>query len=518
MEVSMARYKPYDVHQDKFIPVSFRDQILPGSFEYSLNEIVDRHIDLSPFAARYTNDDTGRLAYDPAVLLKIVLYGYYKGIVSSRKLAEACERHVVFMALSADTRPHFTTIADFIAQMHQEVTSVFTDVLLYASELNLIGQDTFAIDGCKLPSNASKQWSGTLKELRHKQKKLHSAAQKIVARHQAQDAQEKRSPVVAQEEKKRATYARKIDKIKTFLKTAKPNLGPSGNERKRNITDPDSAKMSTNHGVIQGYNGIAVVDAKHQIVVTAQAHGEGQEAHLLAPMIELTRGQCQVAKIAEDVFDETKLTADAGYSSQASVAYTQENNVDAYIADRNHRSRDPAFADADRYKERSREEKRRRAGTNPNRFTAKDFDYDEANRTCRCPAGHHLYRNGNNIDVNGYLGVKFRGAKSVCGPCTLRQRCLTTPQTTETKQVTLFIGKTQARQESPIEKMKRKFDTVIGRFTYNQRIAIVEPVFANLQNKGMRRFTLRGKDKVDAQWKLFTLVHNIEKIAHCGAS
>jgi transposase len=514
----MARYKPYDVHQDKFIPVSFRDQILPGSFEYSLNEIVDEHIDLAPFAARYTNDETGRLAYDPAVLLKIVLYGYYKGIVSSRRLAEACERHVVFMALSADTRPHFTTIADFICQMHQEVTAVFTDVLLYASELNLIGQDTFAIDGCKLPSNASKQWSGTLNELRHKQKKLHTAAQKIVARHQAQDAQEKLSPVVAQEKKKRATYERKMERIKTFLKTAKPNLGPSGKERKSNITDPDSAKMSTNHGVIQGYNGIAVVDAKHQIVVTAQAHGEGQEAHLLAPLIEKTREQCKTAKIAEDIFKETKLAADAGYSSQASVQYTQENNVDAYIADRQHRNRDPAFADADRYKERSRQDKRRRAGTNPHRFTAKDFDYDDKNRTCRCPAVNTFCRKSNNIDVHGYLGVKFRGAKSVCGPCTLRQRCLTTPETTETKQVTIFTGKTQARQESPIEKMKRKFDTPMGRFTYHQRIAIVEPVFANLQNKGMRRFTLRGKDKVDAQWKLFTLVHNIEKIAHYRAS
>ena len=106
----MARYQPYDVNQDKLIPVSFRDQILPGSFEHALCEIVDKHIDLTPFEARYANDETGRLAYDPAVLLKIVLYGYYQGIVSSRKLAEACERHVVFMALSADTRPHFTTI------------------------------------------------------------------------------------------------------------------------------------------------------------------------------------------------------------------------------------------------------------------------------------------------------------------------------------------------------------------------------------------------------------------------
>jgi transposase len=514
----MARYQPYDVNQDKWIPVSYRDQILPGSFEHALSEIVEEHLDLTAFEDRYRNDNTGRLAYDPAVLLKIVLYGYYKGIVSSRRLAEACERNVTFMALSADTRPHFTTIADFVAQMHQEVTSVFTDVLLYASELNLIGQDTFAIDGCKLPGNASKQWSGTLKELRHKQQKLETAAQKILERHRAQDAEEKRSPLTVQEAKKRATYERKIERIKGFLKTAKKNLGPSGQERKSNITDPDSAKMSTSHGVIQGYNGLAVVDAKHQIIVTAEAHGEGQEAHLLAPMIESTRERCRAAGVSEDVFEKTKLIADAGYSSQSSVKYTQDQRIDAYIADRGHRQRDPAFAGAERHKERSRKDKRRRAGTDPNRFTAKDFDYDEANRTCRCPAGHNLYRNGRNIEVNGHLGVKFRGAKSVCRPCRLRARCLTTPETTDTKQVTLFLGKTKAKSETPIERMKRKFDTPLGRFTYHQRIAIVEPVFANLQNKGMRRFTLRGKHKVDAQWKLYTLVHNIEKIAHRGAS
>ena len=512
----MARYKPYDVNQDKFIPVSYRDQILPGSFEHAVNEIVEDHLDLTAFEDRYRNDETGRLAYDPAVLLKIVLYGYYKGLISSRRLAEACERTVTFMALSADTRPHFTTIAEFVSRMHQEITGVFTDVLLYASELDLIGRDTFAIDGCKLPSNAAKPWSGTLKELRHKQKKLQAAAQKIVARHRVHDHEEKRSPITVQEDKKRRTYERKIERIKGFLKTAKPNLGPSGQERKTNITDPDSAKMATNHGVIQGYNGIAVVDAQHQIVVTAEAHGEGQEAHLLAAMIEATRAQCRAAGIAEDVFEKTKLTADAGYSSQSSVEYTQQHHVDAYIADRQHRQRDPAFADADRYKERSRQDKRRRAGTHPNRFPAKDFDYDPKQRTCRCPAGHKLYRNGNHIEVHGYLGVKFRGAKSVCRPCTLRHRCLTTPETTDTKQVTIFIGQTKDKHDTPIERMKRKFDTPQGRYTYNQRIAIVEPVFANLQNKGMRRFTLRGRRKVDTQWKLFTLVHNIEKIAHYG--
>src|ERR671915_225257 len=91
---SMARYKPYDVTQVTLIPVSFPDQILPGSFEYALNEIVDEHMDLRPFEARYQNDETGCLAYDPAILLKIVLFGYYKGLISSRRLAEACEHNV----------------------------------------------------------------------------------------------------------------------------------------------------------------------------------------------------------------------------------------------------------------------------------------------------------------------------------------------------------------------------------------------------------------------------------------
>ena len=70
------------------------------------------------------------------------------------------------------------------------------------------------------------------------------------------------------------------------------------------------------------------------------------------------------------------------------------------------------------------------------------------------------------------------------------------------------------KKDSPIERMKRKFDTLFGRFIYNKRIAIVEPVFGKLKNKGMDRFTLRGKKKVNTQWQLFSLVHNIEKVAH----
>src|SRR5688572_3417954 len=310
----MARYKPYDLNQAKMIPLSYADQIVEGSFEHALNEIVEEHLDLTVFDQRYANYETGRPAYHPRILLKVVLYGYYKGIISSRALAEACRRNVVFMALSADTRPHFTTLAGFVSELDREIVGLFRDVLLYASELGLIGKEHFAVDGCKLPSNASKQWSGTHRELEEKRKKLEGVAERIVARHRERDGQEK-DAASARDAKKVERYRRKVQQIKAFLEQGKKKVGPSGNEQKSNITDPESAKMATSHGVIQGYNGLAVVDDRAQIVVHAEAQGSGYEAHLLAPLIEATREKFLELESGKDVFAAAKVTADSGFHS-----------------------------------------------------------------------------------------------------------------------------------------------------------------------------------------------------------
>ena len=142
--------------------------------------------------------------------MKVVLYGYYRGIVSSRRLAEACRRNFVFMALSADSRPHFTTIATFVSKLDNEIVSLFGQVLLYASELGLIGKEHFAIDGCKLPSNASKKWSGTHKELAEKQKKLERVAERIVQRHRERDGHERDGVGSGAEPEKAKYYRRKV--------------------------------------------------------------------------------------------------------------------------------------------------------------------------------------------------------------------------------------------------------------------------------------------------------------------
>src|SRR5206468_3522790 len=154
----MARFKPYSYDQLKLVPVSFERQILPGTFEATLSRLIDEEIDLSVFEARYRNDEVGAPAYDPAILLKVILYAYARGVTSSREIARLCRENVLFMALAADSAPHFTTIADFIATLDREIVAVFRDVLLVCDELGLIGREMFAVDGVKLPRNATTGW------------------------------------------------------------------------------------------------------------------------------------------------------------------------------------------------------------------------------------------------------------------------------------------------------------------------------------------------------------------------
>jgi len=512
----MARYKEYDYSQGKFIPVHFDKQILPGTFEYTLHYLIDNEIDLSIFDARYENDNTGAPAYDPAILLKIILYAYSRGITSSRKIARCCEENIVFMALSADTRPHFTTIADFISSADQEIIRLFLQVLLTCDEMGLIGKEMFAVDGCKMPSNASKEWSGTKEELQHKKDKMEQAIKQILTRHREMDVKEKDKGIVEQEEKYVETIKSKVKKIKQFLKENDDKPGKTGKPIKSNITDNQSAKMKTSHGVIQGYNGVAVVDDKHQVIVHAEAFGAAQEHDLLEPMIEGTKENFKEIGSEKDVFEKAKLVADSGYHTESNMKMVMEEGIDAYIADTQFRKRDPRFADVDKYKERFRKERAEYFGTS-GLYKVKEFTMSEDKRFCICPAGKRLYRNGGNVIVDGNRAIKFRGRKTDCRICEVRERCLRNPDTSEVRQVYFFQGRTASAPETFTQKMKRKIDSIKGRLIYNRRLGTAEPPFAHIRSiLRLDRFTLRGKRKVNTQWLLYCIVHNLTKVHRYG--
>jgi hypothetical protein len=180
------------------------------------------------------------------------------------------------------------------------------------------------------------------------------------------------------------------------------------------------------------------------------------------------------------------------------------------VADILFRKRDPRFADAGRYKPPKQTQ------ANASRlFTPADFIYDKATLICICPAGKRLYRNGRQCVVNDYQAVKFQGAKRDCRACHLRSRCLRHPERIETRQVYFFEGRAESAPETYTQKMKRKIDSLFGRFIYSWRLATAEPVFANITRmRGLDRFTraAQTQGQCPAQWLLYCIVHNIGKI------
>ena len=188
----MPKFIPYDPNQSKMVVINYSDQLQPGTFEFAINHIIDNKLDLTVFHPRYQNDAGGRPAYDPAILLKIILFAYSKGITSSREIQWCCETNILFKALSCDTVPHYTTLASFVSGRGEEIEALFEQVLLICEQQGLLGKELFAIDGCKMSSNAAKEWSGTFKELAQKRDKIKRQIHYYIKAHKKLDSNDTR--------------------------------------------------------------------------------------------------------------------------------------------------------------------------------------------------------------------------------------------------------------------------------------------------------------------------------------
>jgi len=506
----MPRYKDYSYSQTKMISISFDKQIIEGTFEYVLIDLIDNHLNLDIFHKKIKNDATGAPAFEPTLLLKIILYAYSRGITSSRTIAQACNENVIFMALSADTHPHYTTIAHFISSMEEEIQKLFLEVLLVCDDMELISRDMFAIDGCKLPSNAAKEWSGTRKDFERKKEKFEKTISHIIGKHNRQDQREKKDGTTKSQEKKHLNHLKnKVKKIQKWLDNNDDKQGKRGAIIKSNITDNESAKMLTSHGVIQGYTNVVASDEKHQVVVYAESFGVAQEHDLLQPAVE------GIKKNMEQLGKDTKLSvilADSGFSSIKNLEYLEANKVDAYVPDHLFRKRDPRYAKAEYYRKPVHKPTSRKRY-----FAPSDFTVDLKKEECICPAGTKLFvKNRNFIDAKGMKAIAFMAPAHVCPTCPLKAKCLRN-QNTPARQVYIFYDKQKVTHNPLAQKMITKIDTDKGRYIYSQRMGIVEPVFANICcNKGLNRMSLRGKIKVTIQWLLYCIVHNIGKIFNYG--
>ena len=512
----MARHRHYDNDQAIFAPIFLDDQLIPGTLEYAIDYIVEQRLDMSIFDKRYKNNATGRKSINPKLLLKIVLYGYSRGMISSRSLEWACQKVTTFMALTSCTTPDHSTIAAFVSSIDEEIEDLFTMVLMICHEEGLLGGTHFSLDGLKLSSNASKEWSGKFEDLVKKKTALRRKVEQIVTEHKKTDKKEGgKSPTDKERfEKRIKRLSRQADRIEDFLANNEPKTGSKGKEIQSNVTDNESAKMATSHGVQQGYNANAMVDDQNQIITSAQVFGSGTDTKAMAPMLEETKKNLEAAGLQAPLEGKT-VSADTGYYSVENLEACEDEKVDAYVPDQQFRKRDVRFKDADRHR-RSTDKRHKKYKSKKCYFCVEDFKMDDQTGNLICPAGKELYfRNRRDADPQGYKFDAYMALKEDCSRCKLKSKCLRNPKT-EQRQVHILYEKPQG---TVTEKMKEKIDTPEGRKMYSKRLGIVEPVFGNIRAcKKMDRFTLRGKIKVGIQWKLYCLVHNIEKILNYGES
>jgi hypothetical protein len=259
------------------------------------------------------------------------------------------------------------------------------------------------------------------------------------------------------------------------------------------------------------------VDKKHQIIVDAQAFGEGQEHHTLQPVTEAIKDRFKRLGLSENIYaDGVIVTADTGFATEKNNQYLHDNQIDGYIPDNRFRSRDPKFAG-----QRVKYGKSRKKKVSGKTSSASEFEFDPATLTCRCPAGEELSLYSQRVDQRGNQKVFFKGYLRQCRPCSQKETCLRNPATAEGsngkgRQVSFIIEKGKGAP-SFTDWMKKRVDSVEGRQIYSHRMSVVEPVFGNIgSNKGLNRFSLRGKRKVQGQWRLYCMMHNIEKLANYG--
>jgi len=497
----MARYKPYDYSQSMMMPVSLQEQLIPGTLEFAIHYLVDNDLDLLALDGKFSNDDTGRPAYDPRVLLKVVLLAYSRGIIHSRKIERACRENVTFMALACGQVPDHSTIATFVSSMKDEIEPMFRDVLLACEEMNLLGSTVFSLDGCKLPSNASKEWSGTLQTLRKKQQKLEEKVKELMERQIEADQTQDNPSDLAKRDKQIERIRENADRIQEFLGKNGARIGRTGKEIKSNITDNESAYMKTSHGTVQGFNAQAVVNEK-QVITAARAFGHGQDYGHLEPMIEEARQNLVSIGYRSDYMEGKTFLADSNYHCEDNLKVCGEEKLDAYIPDVNFRKRDQRFETQTRHKP-----------DKSDRFTLADFTYDEDNDKYICPNGKELTLRAKRARTKEMVFRSYAMKDGDCTRCRYKAKCLEN-RGGKHKHLSIPVERLMGTLHA---QMIDKIDTEEGRKKYEKRLGMVEPVFANIRTqKRLDRFTLRGRIKVNIQWLLYCMVHNIEKLVRGG--
>jgi transposase len=440
-------FRAYDMNQQLLLPPDLRQWLRADHLALYVSDVVEA-LDLSGITKVYDEGDLrGRPPYHPALMVKLLIYGYCIGKMSSRKLEQATYDDVAFRVLSCNQQPDHDSIAGFRKRHLKELGRLFVQVLQLCERAGLVKLGHVAIDGTKIKANASKYQSLSYARMKEAEQELAAEVARLLGEAQRVDEQEdelygkgKRGDELPAELRERETRLAKIRVLKAELeeeakaaaeqeraekekaagakryRRPKWEVSDEGEilplpKSKRNLTDPDSRMMKdlVTQSYQQGYNAQIGVDAQAQIIVGAKVVQAGNDQQQLVPVLQ------EVVQNLGRMPDAA--SADGGYFSTAALTHEALRGVNLHVP--------------------------------PNE---------------RAP------------DIGSL-------AETLPASATVQQR------------------------------MWQKLKSPAGRAIYNQRQAIVEPVFAQIKHvRGFRQFLLRGLAQVEAEWLLVCMTHNLLKL------
>ncbi len=455
-------YLSYDPEQKLLLPPDLREWVPEGHLALFISDVVDE-LDLSAIVGSYeSGDGRGRPPYHPLMMVKLLVYGYCIGKVSSRKLEKATYEHVAFRVLACNQHPDHDSIAEFRKRHLQELAGLFVQVLKLCERAGLVKLGHVAIDGSKLRANASKHKAMSYERMCEKEQQLVAEVARLLKEAEETDAAEDgrngkgvRGDELPAELARRDSRLRKIREAKSALeaeakekavaaaaateaklaerKQREEETGKKAGGRppqvvnvdeakpapkaQRNFTDPESRIMKdgATGSFEQSYNAQIAVDSTAQVIVAATLTQAANDKQQLVPVLAAVK--TNVGQLPE------KATADAGYFSTAAVTSEALSGVDLYV-------------------------------------------------------------------------TPDRGRK-----------------TEQVEELPTESPPPSELDQDVVALMREKLKTENGRAVYKQRKMIVEPVFGQVKEvRGFRRFSFRGLRKNEAEWSLICLTHNLLKL------
>lgn len=350
-------YRPYHPDQALLLPESLSDWLPEDHLAYFVFDVVDA-LDLSAFHARYEGDGRRRQPYEPAMMVKVLVYGYAVGVFSSRQMARRLEEDVAFRVLAAGNFPAHRTIREFRRRHLAELEGLFVQVVQLAGEAGLLSLGRLGIDGSKVRANASKRKSMSYGRMVSEQKRLESEIQALLDRAESIDqAEDERFGEACRGDELPEELARRNQRLET-IKAAKARLearqreadrergrrpddnrrppggrGPSykrdfgvpADTEQDNFTDPQSRIMNTSsEGFQQCYNGQIAVDEDSQLIVATALTESASDTAQLLPLVASARSNTGR--------DPQVVLADTGYASESNFVALEKDSIAACIS------------------------------------------------------------------------------------------------------------------------------------------------------------------------------------------